>query len=119
MARYPPQGENTIHTQFNKKSELIPYDYGLRPDSSLRHYDMIIPFGWWHHQHPIKNVETYEEWCFEPTKCVEHGQDEGIADMFEWDERVAFDEAAKVIGRIGSTKQEEVQLEGIRKLYWQ
>jgi len=82
-------------------------------------YDMIIPFGWWHHEHPIKNIKSLEKWCFEHTKCVEHVQDEGIADMFEWDETVAFDEQARMIGRFGSTRQEEVQLEGLPKLYWQ
>ena len=46
-------------------------------------FDMIIPFRWWHHEHPIKNIETPEKWSFEHTKCVEHVQDEGIADMFE------------------------------------
>jgi len=50
---------------------------------------------------------------------VEHVQDEGIADMFEWDERVAFDEEARMIGRIGSTRHEEVQLAGLPKPYWQ
>jgi len=46
-------------------------------------YDMIIPFGWWHHEHPIKNVEPHEKWFFEQAKCVEHVEDEGIADIFE------------------------------------
>jgi len=32
---------------------------------------------------------------------------------------VAFDEEATMIGRIGSTRQEEVQLEGLPKPYWQ
>jgi len=83
-------------------------------------YDMIIPFGWLHHhEHPIKNVETPEKWCFEQTKCVEHVQDEGIAEMFEWDLTVAFDEEARMIGRIGSTRHEEVQREGLPKPYWQ
>ena len=39
--------------------------------------------------------------------------------MFEWDERVAFDEEASLIGRIGFIRQEEVQLAGLPKLYWQ
>jgi len=39
--------------------------------------------------------------------------------MFEWDETVAFDEEARMIGRIRSTRQEEVQLEGLRKPYEQ
>jgi len=63
-------------------------------------YDMIIPFGWWHHEHRIKNIESPEKCCFEHTKCVEHVQDKKIADMFEWDETVAFDEEARMIGRI-------------------
>jgi len=82
-------------------------------------YDMIIHFRWWHHEHPIKNIETQEKWCFEHPKCVEHVQDEGVADMFEWDEIVAFNEEARMIGRIGSTRQEEVQLEGLPKPYGQ
>jgi len=81
--------------------------------------DMIIPFGWWHHKHPIKNIGTPEKCCFEYTKCVEHVQDEGIADMFEWDEKVAFDEEDRMIGRMGTTRQEEIQLEGLPKPYWQ
>jgi len=82
-------------------------------------YDTIIPFGWWHHEHPIKNIETPEKWCFEHTKCLKHVQDEGIADMFEWDETVAFNVEARMIGSIGSTRHEEVQLEGLPKPYWQ
>jgi len=39
--------------------------------------------------------------------------------MFEWDETVAFDEEARMLGRIGSTRHEEIQLEGLRKPYWQ
>jgi len=83
------------------------------------HYDMIIPFGWWHQEHPPKNIETSEKWWFEHSKFVEHKQDEGIADMFEWDDMVAFDEEARMIGRIGSTRHEEVQLEGLPKPYSQ
>jgi len=82
-------------------------------------YDMIIAFGWWQHEHPITNIETPEKWYLEHTKCVEHVQDEGITDMFEWDETVAFDNEARMIGRIASTRQEEVQLEGLLKPYWQ
>jgi len=45
-------------------------------------------------------------------------QDEGIAGMFESDETGAFDEVARVIWRIRSTRQEDVQLEGLPKPYW-
>jgi len=80
-------------------------------------YDMIIQLGWGHHQHPIKTIETPEKWSFEHAKCVEHVQDEGIAHMFQWDETVAFDEEARMVGRIGSTRQDEVQLEDVPKPY--
>jgi len=63
-------------------------------------YDKIIQFRWWHLEHQRTNIETPGKWCFEHAKCVEHVQDEGIADMFEWDETVAFDEEARMIGRI-------------------
>jgi len=46
-------------------------------------YDMIIPFGCWHHEHPINNIETSEKSCFEHNKRMEHVRDEGLADMFE------------------------------------
>ena len=39
--------------------------------------------------------------------------------MFEWDETVAFDEEARMIGRIGATKKIEVQLDRLPKEYWQ
>ena len=60
-------------------------------------HDMIIPFGWWHQEHPIKNIETPSQWRFEHTNCMNHVADEGIADMFEWDETVVFDEDATMI----------------------
>jgi len=55
----------------------------------------------------------------EHTKCVEHVHDEGIADMFEWDETVAFNEEPTMIGRIRFTRPVVVQLEGLPKPYWQ
>ena len=47
-----------------------------------------------------------------------HVEDEGIADMFEWDETVAFDENATIIGRIGATKEKGLELDGVPKEYW-
>ena len=82
-------------------------------------YDMIIPFGWWHEEHPIKNIAESGKWTFEDQKCLSHIEDEGIADMFEWDKNVAFEEEATYIGRIGSTRKNAIQLEGLPKPYWQ
>jgi len=39
--------------------------------------------------------------------------------MFEWGETLRFDEEARMIVMIGSTTQEEVQLEGLPKPYGQ
>ena len=82
-------------------------------------YDMIIAFGWWHQEHPIKNIETPSQWRFEHANCMNHVEDQGIADIFEWDERVAFDEDATMIGRIGAIKEKEIELDGLPKEYWQ
>ena len=46
-------------------------------------HNMIIPFGWWYQEHPIKNLETPSQWHFEHTNCIKHVEDEGIADRFE------------------------------------
>ena len=46
-------------------------------------------------------------------------EDEGIADIFESDENVAFEEKATYISRIGSTRKNAIQLEGLPKPYWQ
>ena len=39
--------------------------------------------------------------------------------MFEWDETVAFEENATMIGRIGATKEKVVELDRLPKEYWQ
>ena len=75
-------------------------------------YDMILAFGWWHEKHPIKNIAKPENLSFEDQKCLSHVEDEGIADMFEWDENVAFKEEATYIGGIGLTRKNALQLKG-------
>jgi len=49
---------------------------------------MIIPFGWWHQEHPIKNIVNPNKWCFDDMDCQPHllPEDEGIS--VEWDEDV-------------------------------
>ena len=80
---------------------------------------MIIACGWWHQEHPIRKIEKPSEWRFEHANCMNHVEYEGIVDMFEWDKTVAFDENATMIGRIGATKEKEVELDGLPKEYWQ
>ena len=42
-----------------------------------------------------------------------------MADLFEWDETVAYDEEAQYVGRIEREEEGGVQLETLPKLYWQ
>ena len=63
-------------------------------------YNLIIPFRWWHNEHPLNHVATQNKWVFEETKCHAHIEDEPVADLFEWDETVAYDEEAQNVGRI-------------------
>ena len=67
--------------------------------ASAGKYDLIIPFGWWHNEHPLSHIEDPKKWEFTDTKCQSHVEDEGVGDMFEWDETVAFDEEAQYVGQ--------------------
>jgi len=82
-------------------------------------YDLIIPFGWWHDEHPLKNIADPGKWAFEEAKCHAHIEDEVVADMFEWDQTVAYDEEAQYVGRIEREEEGGVQLETLPKPYWQ
>jgi len=82
-------------------------------------YDLIIPFWWWHNEHPLKNLADPRKWAFEEAKCHAHIEDEAVADMFEWDETVAYDEEAQYVGRIEREEEGGVQLETLPKPYWQ
>jgi len=81
--------------------------------------DLIIPFGWWHDEHPHKNIADQRKWAFEEAKYHAHTQDEAVAGMFEWDETVAYDEETQYVGRIEREEEGGVQLEALPKPYWQ
>jgi len=82
-------------------------------------YDLIMPFGWWHDEHPLKNIADPGKWVFEEARCHADIEDEAVADMFEWDETVAYDEEAQYIGRIEREEEGGGQLETLPKPYWQ
>ena len=44
-------------------------------------YSMIIPFGWWHQEHPISNIADSKSWNFTYDKCGSHllAEAEGIS----------------------------------------
>jgi len=98
----------------NGHGSMISYEI-----ANAGRYDLIIPFGWWHNEHPLKNLADSRKWAFEEAKCHAHVEDEAVADMFEWDETVAYDEEAQYVGRIGRVEEGGLQLETLPKLYWQ
>jgi len=70
-------------------------------------YDLIIPSGWWHEEHPLRNIADPTRWVFEEAKCHAHVEDEAVADMLKWDETVAYDEKVQYVGRIEMRTKEE------------
>jgi len=81
-------------------------------------YDLIIPFRWWHNEHPLKNISDPKTWVFEERRWHSHIEDDAVADMFECDETVAYDEEAQYVGRIEREEEGGVQLETLPKPYW-
>jgi len=73
-------------------------------------YEMIIPFGWWHQEHPIKIIANADPRCFDDTDCQPHlfPKDKGIA--IEGDENVLNNLNAVVIGRIERIDEEKVTI---------
>jgi len=71
---------------------------------------MIIPFGWWHQEHPIKNIANPNAWCFDDTNCEPHllPEDKGIS--VEWDEAVPNAPNLVVMGRIERIDEEKVTI---------
>ena len=71
---------------------------------------MIIPFGWWHQEHQIKNIADPNTWCFHDSYCQCYliPEDEGIS--VEWDEDVLYDPNVVVIGRIERIDEEKVTI---------
>jgi len=57
--------------------------------------DLIIPFGWWNKEHPLTNIANTAKCVFEEAKCHAYVGDEALADLFEWDETVGYDEEAQ------------------------
>ena len=73
-------------------------------------YGMIIPFGWWHQEHPISNIADPKSWNFMDDNCKSHllPEDEGIS--VEWDEDVLNDPNAVAIGTIEQIDDEKVTI---------
>jgi len=80
-------------------------------------YYLIIPFGWWHNEHHIKNIADPSKSAFDERRCHAHIEDEAVEDMFEWEETVAYDEEAQYVGRIEGEEEGGVQLEVLPKPY--
>jgi len=82
-------------------------------------YDLIIPFEWWNNEHPLKNVANPVEWVFHEEKCDANMEDGAVADLYEWDEAVAYDDEAQYVGWIAGWDEGGIPLETLLKPYWQ
>jgi len=81
-------------------------------------YDLVIPFGWWYKEHPLSNLENPEKWEFKHDDCHAHVEDEAVADLYEYNETVAYDPQSQYIGRIGYEKGEkEITLDSLPREY--
>jgi len=83
-------------------------------------FDLIIPLGWWYHEHHISHLDKPKKWSFGQTTCLDHVEDEAVKDLFEYDETVAYDPKAQYVGRIGRIEEKDhVELETLSREYTQ
>ena len=121
----PLTEENTKLTLFYLKIELNRHRSHISCEiASAGKYYLILPFGWWYNEHPLSNIGDQKKWEFNDTKCQSHVEDEGVGEMFEWDETIAFDEEAQYVGQyVGRAymrkDQSSILLEGIPANYYQ
>jgi len=114
----PPGGKFYTHPILLEIGANSQRSMTSRESANAGRYDLMIPFGWWHDEHPLKNSADPPKWAFEEAKCHANIEDEAVVDMFEWDETVAYDEVAQYVGRIGREEEGGVQLETLPKPYW-
>ena len=80
-------------------------------------YDLIIRFGWWNNDQPLKNIGNPTKFVFDKATCHAYVGDAAVADLFEWDETVPYDEEGQYVGRIKREEEGGVQLETLPKQY--
>ena len=86
--------------------------------ANVGRYDLIIPVGWWHNEHPLNNIADPSKWVFEQPKCHAHIA-EAVADLFEWDETVAYDKEVQYVEWMEREEEGGVQWETLPQPYWQ
>jgi len=59
---------------------------------------MIIPFGWWHQEHPITDIANPKNCSIDDHMWKSHLLPENKGISVEWDEDVLNDPNAVVIG---------------------
>jgi len=63
------------------------------------------------------NTADATRWAPEEAKCHTHIEAEAVADLFEWDDDVAYDEEAQYVRRIEREEEGGVQLKTLPKPY--
>ena len=83
-------------------------------------FDLIIPFGWWYHEHYLSHLDEPKKWSFEQMTCRDHVEDEAVKDLFEYDETVSYNPKAQYVERIGRIEEKNpVELETLPQEYAQ
>ena len=73
-------------------------------------YGLIVPFGWWHQEHPITNIVDPNSWSFNDTECQAHLLPEAGGISVESDEDVLNDPNVVVIGRIERVDDKKITI---------
>jgi len=71
---------------------------------------MIIPFEWWHQEHPITDIPNPKNCPFDDHDCQSHLLPEAGGISVEWDENVLNDPNAVVIGQIDKVDEKKVAI---------
>src|SRR5205807_1140078 len=89
---------NYLINDFNLKS-CETYEPLVRNNTG--EYGMIIPFEWWHKEHPLSNIDKAGQWKFDAHCCKDHSNiSEDPEIKIEYDESIVYDPRAQYIGRI-------------------
>jgi len=73
---------------------------------------MIIPFGWWHEEYPIRNIANPKDGLLNDNEHHAHLLPTDETTSVEWDEDVLNNASAVVIGRIENVDKEKITIIG-------
>ena len=96
-----------LFLEIGQNSILSLVSCGIAP---VGKYCIIIPFRWWHQEHPFTNIANSKDMSFNNNECQSPIllEDKGI--LVEWDEQVLNDRNVVVIGQIENIDGEKITI---------